>query len=93
MVGTICLREEAQFTSVDVDFTNKQMHRNLMFNNDYGAQMAALNYSGLLLASKAVDVDLDNYEEDDMDDDDMNVADKETKNLKKYAHLYYKPFS
>ena len=72
MVGTICLREEFQFTSVDVEFTNKQAFRNLQFNDDYGASMAALSYSGLMLASKAEECDLDNYEEDDIDDMDID---------------------
>ena len=53
MVGTIWLRQELQYTSVDVEFSNKNFHRNLMFNDDYGAELAALNYSGLVLASRA----------------------------------------
>ena len=40
MVGVICLREEFQFTSIDVDFTNKNFHRNLVINDDYGVTMA-----------------------------------------------------
>lgn len=97
MVGTIVLREEFQFTSVDVDFTNKQFHRNLVFNDDFGACMAALNYSGLMLASKAEESNLDDYEDDEADDDidgmDIDGLEKALKNKKKYSFVYFKPFS
>ena len=73
MVGTIWLRQELQYTSVDVEFTNKNFHRNLMFNDDYGAEMAAINYSGLILASRADKVDLDEYEEDDIEEGSMEI--------------------
>ena len=52
MVGTVWLREEFQFTSIDVEFFNKNFHRNLVINDDYGVTMAAMNYSGMVIASK-----------------------------------------
>lgn len=73
MVGTVWVRNEVQYTSIDVEFTNKNFHRNLMFNDDYGAQMAAINYSGMILASKAEAGDLDQYEDDEVEDDDDDM--------------------
>lgn len=52
--------------------------------------MAALNYSGMLLASKGQESDLDNYEEDD---EGMEVDENDEKNRKKYSHIYFKPFN
>lgn len=42
-----------------------------MINDDYNSCMAAVNYSGLIIASKAIETDLDQYEEED--DDDMDI--------------------
>jgi len=71
MVGTIALRQEFSFTAIDVEFTNKQLYRNIVINDDFGATMATLNFSGMLLASKGQESDLDAYEEDDDEDDEM----------------------
>lgn len=51
MVGSVALRHEFQFTQIDVDFANKNFHRNLGITDDFGATMACLNYSGMMLAS------------------------------------------
>ena len=64
-VGTVTLRRQLQFTSIDVDFTDKTFHRNLSINDDFNCSMACVNYSGLMVASKAEVQDLDNYEEDE----------------------------
>lgn len=53
--------------------------------------MAALNYSGMLLASKGKESDLDNYEEDD--EDDMEIDGNDEKKRSKYSHIYFKPFN
>jgi len=68
MVGTVALRNEFQQTTIDVDFANKMFHRNLVLPDEFGICMAALNYSGLLVASKAVTRDLDDYEDDCIED-------------------------
>ena len=49
--------------------------------------MAALNYSGMLLASKGKESDEDAYEEDDDEDDEMKDADpiNDAKKRKKYS--------
>jgi hypothetical protein len=69
MVGIVNLRKEFQFTSIDIDFQNKQFHRNLVIADDFGISMSVLNYSGVLLASKAEEKDADDYEDDELDDD------------------------
>jgi hypothetical protein len=65
LMGTIALRQTQQFTSIDVEFSDKNFHRNLCINDDFGSSMAMMNYNGLVLANKAEVQDLDAYEEDD----------------------------
>jgi hypothetical protein len=81
MVGTVALRHEFRETSIDVNFTNKMFHRNLVQVDDFGICMAAMNYSGLLVASKAVARDLDDYEDDCVDDGDDAGERKKNSNL------------
>jgi hypothetical protein len=48
---------------------NKQFHRNLGITDDFGATMATLNYSGMLIANPAMEQDEDAYEEiDELDE-------------------------
>jgi hypothetical protein len=84
------LRKQQQFTSVDVEFTDKNFHRNLSINDDFRCSMAVLNYSGLLLAGKRVFQDIDQYE-----DDDADILDEEkTGGIdKKASYLYFKPLN
>lgn len=102
MVGTVTVREEKNYSSIDVDLADKQKYRNLVFNDDYQAQICALNYSGLVLCSKVDEQDINQYDENDdfiADDDEMEIedevkkAEKERKKRMRYAHIYYKPFS
>jgi hypothetical protein len=51
-VGTIFLRRQANFTSIDVDFQDKSLHRNFSMNDDFNCSMASMNYSGLMIASR-----------------------------------------
>ena len=50
-VGVVGVRAEFQYTVVDVEFMNRNFHRNLCLNDSFGVSMAALNYNGVLLAS------------------------------------------
>ena len=52
IVGTVHLRKQDLYTSVDVDFTDKNFHSNIRINDDFKSSMASLNYTGLLLASR-----------------------------------------
>lgn len=85
IVGTVAKRVQNQYTSIDVDFTDRQFHRNLCLNDDFGASMCCMNYSGLLLGSKAEIQDQDQYEED------QEIKENEVD--KKASHLYFKPFN
>lgn len=85
-VGTISLRKQLQYTSVDVHFADVNFHRNLQFNDDFKICMASMNYNGLLAASKAQAQDLDAYEEDD---EVKSTVEKDVK----YSNLYFKPFN
>jgi len=50
-IGVVGIRPEFQYTVIDVDFANKNFHRNLALNDVFGVCMAALNYNGVLMAS------------------------------------------
>ncbi|TNV85001.1 hypothetical protein FGO68_gene11836 [Halteria grandinella] len=96
LVGTVCLRQELTFTSVDVDFTDKQTHRNLVINDDYGAVMVALGHGGMLIASKGEggeEEEMDEFIRPDDEDIDMENGDDEQKKLKRNAHILFKPFN
>ena len=95
MVGTVCLRQEAAFTSIDVDFTDKNKNRNIVINDDFGIIMAAIGYSGMFMASKGTggaEEELDDFIRPDDEDIDMDNNDEE-KNRKKYSHVQFKPFN
>ena len=87
MVGSIALRHEFQFTQIDVDFTNKNFHRNLGITDDFGATMACLNYSGMMLANPCQEQDEDNYEQDDVDSIDENAQ------RRKLSNVEFRPFN
>ena len=58
--------------------------------------MAALNYSGLIIASKGEEDDMDKYEDDDnLSNDDMDIDgnNKKKSKGKKNSHIYFKPFN
>ena len=81
MVGTVVLREELAYTSVDVEFTNKQLHRNLVINDDFGAIMSSISNSGMILASKGAEQDggedMEDFIRPDDEDIDMDNEDGE----------------
>jgi hypothetical protein len=51
MVGIVTVRHEFQLTEIDVEFMNKQFHKNITLTDTFGATMAAINYNGLLIAN------------------------------------------
>ena len=87
MVGIVTLREEVVYTSVDVEFSDKNFHRNLSINDDFGISLAALNYTGLFLARKAQHLDQDDYEEDDEEMPD------EIARRRKNSNIQFKPLN
>ena len=74
MIGFVGVRHEFQYTVIDIDFTNKNFHRNLSINDDFGIKMAALNYTGILMASMAEEKNFDEYEEDELESDGEDAA-------------------
>lgn len=90
LIGIVSLREEFQFTTVDVEFMDKNYHRNLVINDDFKSTMAAMNFNGLILANKAEEQDQDKYEEmDNASDNPENDIQRRLKN----SNIYFKPFN
>jgi hypothetical protein len=70
-----------------VEFANKNFHRNLSINDDFGVQYAALNYCGLILANPVQQQNLDDYEE--VDDEMLDELGKRRKN----SNIQFKPLN
>ena len=92
MVGTVVLREELAYTSIDVDFTNKQLNRNIVINDDFGIIMASIGHSGMILASKGaenqeIEEEMEDFIRPDDEDIDMDDPDRDEKKRKKYGHI------
>lgn len=87
MVGTVALRKTPNYTSVDVSFCDRNVHRDFSLNDDFSSNVASLSYGGLVLASKGKVQDLDQYDEDDdLIDDKKQVVDKNC------SYIYFKSF-
>jgi hypothetical protein len=76
MVGTCSIRNELHYSTVDVEFTNRNFHKNLSIRDDFGVCMAAMNYSGVILASQTEEKNDDEYENDVVDDHDNEEVDE-----------------
>ena len=76
MVGTCSVRNELHYSTVDVEFTNRNFHKNLSIRDDFGVSMAAMNYSGVILASQTEEKNDDEYENDVVDDHDNDEVDE-----------------
>ena len=50
-VGVVGIRSEFSYTVIDIEFLNRNFHRNLSINDDFNVVMASMNYNGVLLAS------------------------------------------
>ena len=82
MVGTCIVRHELHYSTVDVEFTNKNFHKNLSIRDDFGVSMAAMNYSGVIMASAAEEKNDNEYEDDVLDDDNLEEVDVMAKRRK-----------
>jgi len=51
MLASVAVRQQFDYSVIDVDFSNKSFHRNIVINDDHDYQMAAVSYSGVILAS------------------------------------------
>ena len=86
MVGIVTIRHEFQLTEIDVEFMNKQFHKNITLTDTFGATMASINYNGLLLASEVPEQNVDEYEE--IDDVQDQAAQR-----RKNSNIEFRPFN
>ena len=89
MVGTCGVRHEFQYTTIDIEFTNKNFHRNLSIKDDFGVCMAALNFSGAFFASRAEERTEDEYEDDCLEENDDNVEMNEIVKRRKNSNILF----
>lgn len=87
MVGIVTLRHDFQLTEIDVEFMNKQFHKNITLTDTFGATMACINYNGLLIANAQPEQNVDEYEE--MDDGGQDLAALRRKS----SNIEFRPFN
>lgn len=81
-----------------MDFTDKNKHRNIVINDDFGVELCSIGHPGMILASKGTgasgEEDLDDFIRPDDEDIDMEDNQEEAeKKRKKHSHIQFKPFN
>ena len=69
---------------------NKNFHRNLAINDDFGICMAALNYTGVLMASVAEEKNIDEYEDDEIDSQADDLGMNALAKRRKHSNIQFK---
>ncbi|CAI2383333.1 unnamed protein product [Moneuplotes crassus] len=63
-VGSVASRGEMNSKYIEVEFADKTFHKTIITEDEIETEMATLSHNGAFLASKAEEVDLDQYEDD-----------------------------
>ena len=63
-IGSIALRSDVGVKCIEIDFANKTFHKNLVIEDQIDTKIAVLGLNGAFIASKAAELDLDQYEDD-----------------------------
>ena len=63
-VGSVAINNQHNYRWIEVDFADKSFHQNLILEDDIHAELADLSRDGVLLASKAEEINLDEYEDE-----------------------------
>ena len=63
-VGSVAVCDQDNYKWIKVEFADKSFYKNLILDNDIDAELADLSLDGILMASKAEEVDLDEYEDE-----------------------------
>lgn len=95
VVGTVILSKNNQFTSINVEFQDRQFHRNFSISDDFRSNMACLNYSGLFLGTRGErDQDEDAYEDDEEAVNEIEKALPDEQRIeRKRSYIFYKPLN
>ena len=68
LVGNVSLREDIKSSTINIEFTDKQFHKQIHLLDEISCELASLSYTGAFLASKAIQVNEDEYENESEDD-------------------------
>lgn len=82
LIGNIVIRKDHDFNFLDIDFSDKNFHKNIRSRDIYDLQMGDMNYSGAILASKGVQLNENEYEDEIHNDE-----------IKKFSYIQFKGFS
>jgi len=72
--GSITIRDEMNIKLIDIEFSNSNMKSLLSISIQHDISMACLSYKGGLVASKALQINEDEYEEDNAELDDEKFS-------------------
>ena len=82
LIGSIIVRRDNECNFLDIDFADKNFHKNIRSRDMYNLEMGDMNYCGAILASRALEVN-DNEYEDEIHNDET----------KKFSFIQFKCFS
>lgn len=82
LIGNIIIRKDHDFNFLDIDFSDKNFHKNIRSRDIYNIEMGDMNYSGAILASKGLQENENEYEDEIHNDE-----------TKQYSYIQFKGFS
>jgi len=82
LIGSIVVRKDAEYNFLDIDFSDKNFHKNIRTRDMYNLEMGEMNYCGAIMASRAIEVN-DNEYEDEIHNDEM----------RQFSYIQFKCFS
>lgn len=82
LVGSIIMRRDNEYNFMDIDFSDKNFHKNIRTRDVYNLEMGEMNYSGAIMASRFVPLNENEYEDEIHNDE-----------TKKFSYIHFKCFS
>lgn len=82
LIGTIIVRRDNEYNFLDIDFSDKNFHKNIRTRDVYNFEMGDINYCGAIMASRFVPQNENEYEDEIHNDE-----------TKKFSFIHFKCFS
>lgn len=82
LIGNIIIRKDNEYNFLDIDFSDRNFHKNIRTRDIYHLEMGDMNYCGAIMASRAIEVNENEYEDEIHNDES-----------KKFSYIQFKCFS
>lgn len=82
LIGNIIIRKDHDFNFLDIDFSDKNFRKNIRSRDLYNIEMGDMNYSGAILASRGIQENENEYEDEIHNDES-----------RQYSYIQFKGFS